>query len=142
MAGIFWFAIAAYVCIGGYKFGFGSFREPGPGFIFIISGSFLAILSLIDFCQTLKKNASSNLVLGLHWRKATLVFICVFAYSYIFNFLGFVLSTFLLLMFLFKTTGATKWWHAILASFITTMVAYIVFSVWLQIQFPKGILGA
>lgn len=143
LGSIFWFAVAFYVCLGAYKLGFGTFHEPGPGFIFMLSGLFLAILSAIDLLKTLIKKTEINRLMwsGLRWPKVILILISLVAYHYFFVLMGFILSTFLLMLFLFKAVEPTKWWVAIISTLITTLAVYIIFDVLLSIPFPKGVLG-
>jgi hypothetical protein len=54
--------------------------------------------------------------------------------------LGFIVSTFLLLLFLFKGLEPQKWRVALVLAAATTAVCYVVFGVFLELQFPPGIL--
>lgn len=53
--------------------------------------------------------------------------------------LGFIIATLLLLFFLFKILEPRKWFIPILISFITVILSYFIFYVWLRINFPKGV---
>jgi hypothetical protein len=124
----------------------GKLNEPGPGFIFFLAGSILSILSAINLLGTFFKKAKENeilgrLWLGLKWQKAFLVLIGLCAYVSFFNFLGFFLSTFLLLIFLFKIVEPVKWWIAVLTALITVSISYALFNLWLKVPFPKGFMG-
>jgi hypothetical protein len=83
IAGLFWFAVGFYVFVIAYRrLGFGTFREPGSGFIFILSGSLLMILSLIDLLGTFLKKVKGKYPIwsGLRWQKIILVSIGLSAY--------------------------------------------------------------
>jgi hypothetical protein len=62
-------------------------------------------------------------------------------YAYVFTYLGFILSTGLLLLFLFKAVEPQKWSWAITGAVISTLAAYGVFQLWLGSQLPRGFLG-
>jgi putative tricarboxylic transport membrane protein len=143
-----WLLIGIYVAISAYRLGLGSFHQPGPGFIFFMASIILAILSAIDLCNTFfgqskrEKEGEENPVWsGLRWQKVLLVLIGMVIYIYLFKFLGFLASTFLLMIFLFKAVEPTRWWISILSSLITIFISYGIFSLWLNVPFPIGILG-
>ncbi len=144
---IFWLAVGVFVAIKAYLLGFGSFRQPGPGFIFFLMALLLTVLSAVDLGTTFigkakagKEKPDEPLWLGVRWQKVLLLLVALSVYVYVFNFLGFLFSTFLLMIFLFRAVEPTKWWVSILASFITILVSYGVFGLWLKVPFPQGIL--
>ncbi len=144
---IFWLMIGMYVVIKGYLLGLGSLRHPGPGFIFFVAAFFLIILIVIDIIGNSIRKAdkdrdrNENPWTGLRWKRVLMVVGILSAYIYTFDFLGFFLSTFCLMVFLFKGVEFTKWWIAILSSVITISISYGLFKVWLKVPFPTGVLG-
>jgi putative tricarboxylic transport membrane protein len=144
---IFWFIIGMYTAIKGYLLGLGNLRHPGPGFIFFVAALFLVILSAIDILGTSMRKADEDRDrkehpwTGLRWKKVLMVAGILLAYICSFDFLGFFLSTFILMVLLFKGVEFNKWWIAILSSLITILISYGIFSVWLQVPFPTGIMG-
>jgi putative tricarboxylic transport membrane protein len=142
---IFWLLIGVFIAIHANQLGLGRLRKPGPGFFFFLSAIFLISLSVIDIIVSIfKKSEKEDVkvsILGPNWKKVLLVVGSLFAYIYCFNILGFISSTFLLLVFLFKAVDPTKWWIAILNSFLTILISYLLFDRWLMVSFPEGILG-
>lgn len=145
---LLWLAMGIYTTLSAYRLGLGSFRQPGPGFIFFLMALLLTLLSAIDLGTTFfgrsnggKEEYDEPLWIGLRWRKILLVITGMSVYIYVFDFLGFLLSTFLLLVFLFKAVEPTRWWVSILSSLITMLLSYGVFGLWLKVPFPQGILG-
>ena len=145
---IFWLIIGVYTSISAYRLGLGSFRQPGPGFIFFLAALFLLVLSAIDLGSTFigkpkadKDRKDEPIWLGVRWPKVLMVLVGLSVYIYVFNFLGFLLSTFLLMVFLFKAVEPTKWWVSIMSSLITILIAYGIFNLWLKVPFPQGFLG-
>ncbi len=145
---IFWIAIGIYVAIHGYWLGLGHLHSPGPGFIFFLAAAVLIVLSVVDLVGTFIRKASTSpeeketpVWSGVHWRKILLVLIAVSAYVYLLSRAGFLLSTFLLMLFLFKAVEPTRWWVAILSSIVTTTLSYAIFNRWLGVPFPGGVLG-
>jgi hypothetical protein len=60
-------------------------------------------------------------------------------YNFIFVYLGFILSTILLLLFLFKAIEPQKWSVAVAGALIASLAAYVLFARWLDVQLPVGI---
>lgn len=147
LGSIFWLIIGIYVSVASYLLGLGRLHKPGPGFIFFLSGLFLIILSIIDLAgncikkpQTDQQKKAEPIWRGSRWPKVLLVLGALVAYVYCLNMVGFLLSTFLLMVFLYKAVDPTKWWVVVASSLITTLISYAIFKVWLQVPFPSGIL--
>lgn len=143
---IFWLLIGIYGCVHAYKLGLGKLREPGPGFIFFLAGAFLSVLSLINilgtFFMTEEENETKKqLWSGLRWKKNIIVLAGLVASIYSFSFLGFFVSTFLLLVLLFRVIEPMTWWNTILFGILTTSLVYLVFGLWMNVPFPRGLIG-
>jgi len=136
--------IAAYICIESLRLPLGSWRNPGAGFLPLGSGLSLGILSIIAYMQT--RFRSGDRARG-SWhskerRKSLLAILAVLVgYSLILDYLGFLVSTFLLLLLLFRLVEPQKWAVAVGGSVVASLVSYAVFEVWLKTQLPKGIFG-
>lgn len=144
---ISWAMVGVYVAIHSYQLGLGHLNHPGPGFIFFLAALLLTILAAVDLAGTFigktkteKDKMCTPIWSGFRWQKVLLVLGGLSAYVYFFNFVGFFLSTFLLMVFLYKGIEPTKWWIAIGSSLITILLAYAIFN-WLEVPFPKGFLG-
>ena len=129
---------------GGYDLELGTLHDPGSGFMFFWVGLIMVGLSLGIFVQGLRKGAEpqriGGMFSGLQWRKVIYVLIALSLYAYVFNLLGFILATVLLLIFLFKAIEPQRWSVAILGAVVSSVAAYLVFQVWLGSQLPKGFL--
>lgn len=146
VASLFWLIIGVYVAITAYHLGLGHFHKPGPGFIFFWTALLLVILSAIDLASALtdksqKDEKETPLWSGMQWSKVLSVLVGLSIYVYFFNILGFLLSTFLLMIFLFKGVEPTRWWVAIVGSLIAILITSSVFQLWLKVPFPTGIFG-
>jgi uncharacterized BrkB/YihY/UPF0761 family membrane protein len=102
-------------------------------------------LSLSILIRAMKKTAVAGelkvLWTEIRWKKIVSVLVVLFLYAYAFTSLGFILTTILLLIFLFKSVEPQRWSWAILGAIISTLAAYGVFRLWLGSQLPKGLLG-
>ncbi len=142
---LFWLLFGIYVAVQSYGMGIGRLRQPGPGFIFFVTSLLVIGLSVVELVRTFTgrptENESSPLFRGVRWGKILLVVAGLSAYALLFNVAGFKLSTFLLMMFLFKVVEPTRWSVALLSSTLTTLFSYGLFERWLDVPFPKGFLG-
>jgi putative tricarboxylic transport membrane protein len=141
---LFWFVIGIGVVLGSVKYGFGTFHEPGPGFITFFAGAILAFLSLILFFSSIRDRESRG-GLGALWRgleigKVFYVILLLMVYTLALRPVGFLISTFLLLSFLFRVKAAYRLKTILSMSFLVTAGSYILFELWLKAQLPKGIL--
>jgi putative tricarboxylic transport membrane protein len=136
--------IAAFICMESLRLPLGSWRDPGAGFLPLGSGICLGILSIVAYFQA-RFRAGEDV--WRPWysrerRKSLLIILGVlFIYSLILEFLGFMLSTFILLFMLFRLVERQKWVVAVGGSAIASIVSYAVFQVWLKTQLPRGIFG-
>lgn len=140
-----WFVGGIIIALWSLKYGFGSFSEPGVGFITFFAGAILASLSLFLFFASFREQKISgflwNLWANLDIKKVLYVLLLLVAYTILLRSLGFSLCTFLLLFFLFRIKGAYGLLTILLVSFSVTAGSYLLFQVWLQVQLPRGILG-
>ncbi len=142
MSALFWFIFGLYITREGYIMFLGTLKEPGPGFLLFWSGVILSGLSVYTFVRAhlAKEEESTKIWAGLKWYKPLLVLMISSVYALFFENLGFLLSTFSLMFLIFKFGGSLKWSKAIIASFLSTFCSWIIFDVWLGIQFSKGFL--
>lgn len=137
--------IGVGICYGGYDLELGTLHDPGSGFIFFWVGIIMVGLSLSIFIRAMRERAKAGEVKllwsGARWKKVIYVLVALFLYAYAFIALGFILSTALLLIFLFKAVEPQRWSVAIMGAVLSTLTAYAVFQLWLGSQLPKGFLG-
>ncbi len=142
---LLWGILGLYIVYEGYVLKLGTLKDPKSGFLIFWTGMVLAGLSFILLLQSLftagPENGGKNIWKGIEWRKGTKMMIALFAYALVFKSLGFIVSTFFLLLFLFKGIEPQKWKTALVLSAVTMVVCYLVFGVFLELQFPSGILS-
>ncbi len=145
VSGCFWFLFSLFGSYQSYKLGLGTLHQPGPGFLFFWTGIVVAVLSLIVILRSFKTTPSEEINHGAHgkWklRKAVFVLIALFLYVGLLEWLGFLLGTFFLFVFLLGIIEKKRWRFALPVSFSVTAAAYLVFEVGLQSHLPGGILG-
>ncbi len=139
----FWFILGVIVVITARRTGIGTLASPGPGLLPLIGGLLMILLSLVIFIQAFSREAKET---EKEWIKIGneriwLVTVCLFFYAFSLNKLGFVIGTFLLLVFLFQLIERKSWFWAAFTAGATIFAVYMIFYVWLQIQLPRGFLG-
>jgi putative tricarboxylic transport membrane protein len=148
--GLIWVILGIGMCVGSIKLKLGNFRTPGPGFMPFLAGASLGIFGLILIFSTTfarlgegeeAKNEKTSVI--WNWKKLMnpfLTLLILFIYLLLLEPLGFVITTFICLLFLFKLSEPKKWLRPFILSVSTSIVSYLLFSVWLQCQFPRGLI--
>jgi len=140
-----WLLFAIYICVESIRLPPGSLRDPGPGFLPLLTGILLGGLAGIAFFQARNGKSSESAAPWYpqqRWKTLVWLLAVLLAYAGTLDFLGFLLSTFLLLIFLFRSSSAPRSWPwAVGGSLIASLSCYLVFEVWLRTQLPKGFLG-
>jgi len=139
-------AFAAFMCVGSLRLGFGSFSDPGAGFMPFLSGMFMILLSLFDLAFsafTRWKNDKGDMEIwaDILWGRLIGTLIMLILYALLMPVLGFSLPTAILLFVLFRLIEHRSWWRTAIGAVVVTAVFYFGFGVTLGAQLPKGILG-
>jgi putative tricarboxylic transport membrane protein len=144
-AGIFWFIVGGAVTISSFFYGVGSSSEPGPGFITFLAGGTLTVLSVVLFIASgrskLPFQGLRQIWEGLETKKVVYMFGLLLAYTLLIDPVGFLITTFLLLMLLFRVQGSYSYKSVLLLSAASTILSFIVFDQWLGVQLPRGFMG-
>ena len=145
LSGLFWLTISIFVCAVSLWDNVGTFSHPGPGFLPFWSGLSLGTLSIILIVASYLKEKGEgeikNLWKGVEWGKVISVFTSLFIYVILLPQLGYLITTFGLMTFLFGVIRRPRLWIHMMSGLITVLITYIVFYVWLNVQLPKGILS-
>ena len=144
--GLIWLILGIGLCIGSVELRLGNLHRPGPGFLPFLSGAMLGLLGLILMVSSFLKElgekgepkVESIWVKG-HWKKFFFTLLALFCYATLIEYLGFFSTTFLFFLFLFKLSEPKKWVMPLVLSVCTVIISYLLFSVWLKCQFPRGI---
>jgi hypothetical protein len=141
---LFWLLVSLSVFIESLRLGIGTLHNPGRGFLTLGASGILGILSLILFLQASlqkKEVKTPAFFAGPLWKRILLVLIALILYSRLMPVLGYLMSTFLLMTSLFFILERKKIVFVFVSSILITLVTYIVFSKWLNCQFPDGLFG-
>lgn len=145
LSGLFWLGISVFICVESLESDIGTFHFPGPGFLPFWSGVALGILALIlltkTWLQRKEDGSLSELWKGKDWNKVIIILTSLLAYAILLPRLGYLLATFGVMTILFNLKGKQGLLTQGAVALATVLVTYFVFSVWLGVPLPKGILG-
>ena len=134
--------LGLYFAYEGYRLKLGTMHNPRSGFFIFYAGIVLSGLSVALLIHTFYSKSEERKILwkGRQWTKGAKLMLALFVYVLIFRLMGFFLSTFFLLLFLFKGLEPQRWRVAFMLTIITIALCYLIFGVFLEFQFPGGIL--
>ena len=142
---LFWLFVSIVVSVAAFRLGLGKLNAPGSGFMPFGAAVLLGLLSIVCFLQAVMREKTrakaEPLFHGTLWHRVVFSCLALFAYTQAIPFLGYNITTFLLMTFLFWMAGRQKMWRVILYSLGTTVITYYVFSKSLNLQFPAGPFG-
>ncbi len=136
-SGLFFFGLSLFVIWESLRVGIWTLQMPGSGFLSFCVGVILSVLSLVlihrgwQFRESLKP----------HSRRVILALASLFVYSLILNTLGFIVATFLLVGLLLRLGERRPLWTLLGMSALVTLIAYLVFGIFLHVYFPRSFLG-
>ena len=127
------------------KMPIGTFRVAGTGMFPLILGILLMFLSCILLLKLLYQHKTTAKGDSVAERGSPVQLILFFGTMVLatafFNQLGYLLTSFLLLVVLLRTLGMKKWFFNILLSLTMAVASHFLFVQWLKIPLPKGWIG-
>jgi putative tricarboxylic transport membrane protein len=124
-----------------YELGFGNFRHPGPGFFPFWLSAGLALVSFIYFLTQLGADSHRVALWEKHaWVRPFEAAGVMFLYTLAMDWIGFFTATFLLFLVWLILIEREKWLTVGLVSVLGTLCFFVVFTVFLKVPLPKGIL--
>ena len=138
------FLLGTVFFIESLRLGLGRAGHPGAGFMPFFVGiglCFLGFYSLIKRSLGDPKEGERVRVkfFGHSIFRVIATVIAMSAYVILLPWLGFLISSFMLLVFLFKTGGVRKWTTILGAALLTVCISYWLFSLSLNVRLPRGI---
>ena len=120
----------------------GTPRNPGSGFMIFGTAGVLGILALHQFIKSLmaEKRQTEKAQEKIHRGRIVSVIVANIVYIFILQPVGYLLSTFLLIGFLFQVHGKGRWISSLWGAALTSFISYLVFSRMLQLNLPKGLI--
>jgi len=140
LSGAILLACAVGLCFRAGTLGLGHAGDPGPGFTIFLAAALLGLFSVVLILSTLWLPAKEVQVQpeGIRWGKIGLILLSLVGYGLVLTRMGFVLSTFFLVVALFKGIEGKKWRVAVTCGAAVALGTYAVFELWLQARLPRG----
>ena len=134
-----WLGLAIFVAVPSYALKLGTLHQPGPGFFPFWGAIVLGTLSAVLLVSSRSRREADSASGARSWTPL-IVAGGLLAYVLLLERLGFVVVTFLFLLFLFRLVR--KGW--LVSGFVAlagTAACYALFQLWLKSQLPRGPLG-
>lgn len=142
ISGLFWVALSSVIAIRSYHLGIGSVNDPGPGFIFFYTALFMGLMATFLLLGSwMQRSDETGAFDNVHWSKVVFPFAYILLYALVLEKIGFIISTFLLMLLFLKTVEAKRWPVAVFAGLAMSLGTYAMFALWLHVRLPKGVLG-
>jgi len=143
---IFCMGLSLWLIIESLQFDYLSEFGPGPGFEPFWLGIFLAILSISLFINTIRRKADaedekSRLPGWKSIGRIGLIMLLIAGFALSFNTLGLLVTVFLfvaLILYILENISILK---SIFYGIMFSGSVFLIFSYWMEINFPKGFLG-
>ena len=136
--------LAGYILFESRKLAFGSFRVPQTGFFPRALGILLVLLALGELVRALRLSVPASTrekIAGEAWIRIGATLVTMVGFALVLEWLGFLLTTFLLMVLLLRAIEASRWSKVFLVAALTSMLSYGLFAWLLGVPLPAGILG-
>jgi putative tricarboxylic transport membrane protein len=123
-----------------FTLSYGHYYLPGPAFLPFWSGLLLGLMALVLLIKTIWKGqgARGDFLAG-KLNKPLFTLLALITYGLLFDILGYLLCSFLFMVFMLLMLKRGKWLFAVGGGFITALSFYLIFSLWLKVTLPTGI---
>ncbi len=147
LSSFFWLGFGVLFLIGAVQQGLIRKGIPGPGFLPFIVGAILVFLSLLVFISALLKKPEEKTNEKTRFfpekggfLKISLSIGALFAYGVALLHAGFILTTFVFMLFMSRLIEPRKWVTVFILAILTAVLSYLLFFA-LEVQLPTGVLG-
>jgi putative tricarboxylic transport membrane protein len=141
-AGLFGVALSIFVVWSGYALKLGTINDPGSGYVMFYAGLLMILFSLFILYGAIKDGGPTFLSLwrNVLWTKPMVVIALLVVFALLFETLGFLVSTILLLVALLRAIDPVPWSRAIPIAVLVPLLCWYVLDKLLLIQLPAGVL--
>jgi hypothetical protein len=145
---IFWILLGLTISIWSATFPFGGLEDPGPAYFPTALGLIIIVIGMIMLFRARKEKEGNVLSPSeppiSHRASVMRVIFCLAGMTLsavFFEILGFILTMFLMILFMMRTIDPQKWRKALFYSLISALGSLFVFRVLLKTQLPTGFFG-
>jgi hypothetical protein len=128
---------------GGLRMGLGPLNAPGAGFFPVAIGGIFALLSAALLMKSLLAGSPAGEKRGFwreerSWVRVSLSLLSLVFYLIALNYLGYILTTTIFILFLLKIVGRKGWRVSIFMALVVAVGSYALFRMGLGVSLPKG----
>lgn len=140
---LFLVLLSAAVIREAFELEVGTPQSPGSGFMFFGAATILGLLALHRFVRSLVTNPVTEGTSGgpIHRGRIVAVIGANLLYILLFEILGYLVSTFLFLSFLFQVLERGRWVRRFGGAALVSVFTYLFFARLLQLNLPRGVLS-
>ena len=140
-SGLVGLALSIFVIWSGLSLKLGTINDPGSGYVMFYAGLLMIVFSLITLYGAVKDGGPTFLSLwrDVLWTKPLLVIGLLVAFTLVFETLGFLASTTILLIALLRVIDPVPWIRAIPIALLVPFICWYVLQKLLLIQLPSGV---
>jgi putative tricarboxylic transport membrane protein len=141
-SGLVGLALSVFVVYTGLALKLGTINDPGSGYVIFYAGLLMIVFSLIMLYSAIKDGGPTFLSLwrDVLWTKPLLVIALLVTFTLVFETVGFLVSTTVLLICLLRVIDPVPWPRAIPIAILVPLICWYVLQKLLLIQLPSGIL--
>ncbi len=141
---LFFFLFAIYFTVTAYRMGVGNWGMPGPGYFPFGAGVLFGIISfsvmVSEFRKKTARGPSGESSETFQWHNIALILIGMLAYILVLKRVGFVLSTFFLVILFVRIIAHQRWFKSVVIAVSIAVSFHVFFNVLLNAQLPMGLL--
>jgi hypothetical protein len=139
-------AAGLYAGVTAYGFGLGKLSEPGPGFFPLVASVLVVVCSSAIVLGALIPMLRKRFVPGerpapARWIRIWLCVAALAAYAVALPWLGFGISTFLLMVGVSRIDPTVTWRMSLVIGSVGAVAFWVVFSYLLKVSFPPPTIG-
>ena len=131
-------ALGAAAIFESAKLPLGTVRNPGQGFFPWWTSAVIVLLALVLLTQGLASRPSAAQEKTGRVANVVSLLVALAAYTFLLDPLGYLLCTFLLVLFMLRVMDPQRWAVALGMAAITAIGSYIIFAMWLGVPLPRG----
>ena len=141
--GLIGLALGGFVIWSGLKLKLGTINDPGPGFVLFYTGILMCLFATSITIGALTEGGPTfgSRWADTRWTKPLMVIVCLIAFSFALDPLGFLLSSIPLMLLLLRLIDPVRWPLAIPVSVLVPTGMWWVLKHALGIQLPSGVFG-
>jgi putative tricarboxylic transport membrane protein len=140
-----WLLFGLAVTFGSVQLGLGTLQAPGSGFLGFLAGVFVTLMALLVMVSTFVGQGNQGKLSALwkevNWWRPAAVAILILFYVLALEKLGFLLTSLLFLLILFKWVEKFSWPKAGFVTLSAVVLSYLLFHTFLKASLPQGIFG-